>query len=182
MLNPNYIIARDDDIFLTCSPTTGKLLYNFDAFVDTCELIWQFKFVIHRIGIIASEIYNYPLLKEFIFNNKNRLELCLHGWAHDKYHTWQTKEIINILDLAKKQIENIFEVNVKTYIPPWNKVSAQVIEACDELSLKIDQSPAILYHQNPKLCKHVHFHYWNPLEVAAIKTWMHNLSFGQVQK
>lgn len=166
------MILRDDDVFLTESPTDGALFYDFEKFKYAHELIADAGFK-HMLAICASEIPNHRELTGYILDRKEEFEFGIHGWGHEKYSTWENKtNIARSLFRAKERIENVFEVEVKWFFPPWNKRSQQMYDACEEIGLKLDDSWQNFDEYLADKCPEketICFHYWNDHEVMLLK-------------
>lgn len=163
---------RDDDIFLTESPTQGNQLYNLEKFKAVHEMIVK-SGNIHYIAIIAGEIENYPELIKYIRAHKNEFGFGIHGWLHHAYTTWSHEHTYLSLERAKKKIIDTFRVVPKIFFPPWNKTNLEVVVACKQLDLEIDSSfvsptQALMGQTATSLC----FHYWHDGEVAQLKQWL----------
>jgi peptidoglycan/xylan/chitin deacetylase (PgdA/CDA1 family) len=163
------MLLRDDDIFLTESPSNGRHLYNFEKFVKVHTMLQSYQKK-HAIAIIASEIDNYPKLKEYIKANKKDFIFGVHGWGHQTYSVWGLNEIKESLGRAMGKIDDVFGVRPEYFFPPWNKRSPAIFEACGQLKLKVDEffTNAVSVLQGDKadtLC----FHYWNDLEVKQLE-------------
>lgn len=91
-----------------------------------------------------------------------------------KYSTWENEtNIARSLFRAKERIENVFEVEVKWFFPPWNKRSQQMYDACEEIGLKLDDNwcnftEALSGVEKETIC----FHYWNDSEVKQLKEYL----------
>lgn len=163
------MMIRDDDIFLTESPRNGRHFYNFEKFVKVHTMIKSYG-KLHAIGIIASEIDNYPKLKKYIDDNKRDFIFAIHGWAHQYYATWGVEEIKESLGRAKGKISDVFGITAEHFFPPWNKRSPAMYEACSHLKLKLDEfytnaEMVLRGDKKDTLC----FHYWNDEEVKLLE-------------
>jgi len=164
-------IARDDDVFLTESPTYGTPIHNFDTFRSTHTLLCNHD-VVHRIAIIASEIPHHPATADFIKANVQHFDFAVHGWTHAEYQKWRRPAWVqNSLSRAVAAIEDTFGVSPKVFVPPWNKLSPIVRQVCANLGLAIDESPFIGDIGNQRV-DHVHFHSWNKKQVGMLREWL----------
>ena len=159
------IVFRNDDIFLTKSVRSGQI-YNFKKFKESHELL---KGRIHILSIIASEIDNYPEMKDYILANKKDFRFGIHGNRHENYSTWNEIDIYNDLKLAKNIIDKTFETNTKWFFPPWNRISNNMINACNKLQLKINKNYIIPTQFLLGVRGDVlNFHYWNNDEMKKL--------------
>ncbi len=162
------MLLRDDDVFLTESPTNGRVLYNFALFKEVHEFIAKHGKK-HMLAIIASEIANYPELTEYILSRKSEFEFGIHGWKHQHYETWKENEIYVSLKRAKDLVEKVFNTKVEWYFPPWNKRTDEVYRACTRLGVKLNDNwvnaAEVL---NGKKADALCFHFWDK-EVAQLK-------------
>jgi len=166
------IILRDDDIYLTESPTDGTLFYDFEKFKEVHELIAGAG-LIHTLAICAGEIENHPELTFYILNRKEEFDFGIHGWMHEKYSTWLKENIKSSLFRSKAVIEAVFGVEVKWFFPPWNKRSPEMFEACKELGLKVnDEWMTLTDALNGKKEEVIGLHYWNNEEVKQLKLYV----------
>lgn len=168
------MIICDDDPFLTESPNGLGVYYNFEQFKKVHEMIADAG-QIHTLAIIAGEIENHPELKEYILNKKEEFNLQLHGFLHERYSEWSKEAIKISLQRAKDKIENVFDVKVNWFFPPWNKRSPAMYEACKELGLKLDENwmnlTEALDRQNAET---IRFHSWNLLEVEQLAKYLND--------
>ena len=165
-------LLRDDDIFLTESPTSGKLLYNFEQFVAVHELIVSSGRQ-HCLAIIAGEIHNHPELMRYIRERPREFQYGVHGWLHERYTRWPADRITTSLRRAKDKIVETFNVVPSHYFAPWNQVNDAVRLACGELSLAIDEQCANAeYFLNGGTAEVLGFHYWNEAEVHQLAEWL----------
>jgi len=160
------IVFRNDDIFLTKSVRSGQI-YNFKKFKESHELL---KGRIHILSIIASEIDNYPEMKDYILANKKDFRFGIHGWEHSDYSKMTKEQIKKELTMARDKIEDTFEVEVKWFFPPWNRVSESTRKACNEIGLRINEN-YIIPKQFIKGVKGdvIDFHYWHDEEMSILK-------------
>lgn len=163
------MIYRDDDIFLTESPTQGRQLYSLEKFI-ACHDLLRSCGKLHAIAIIASEIENYPELRDYIKERKNEFIFGVHGWAHNHYSTWEQDVIEVSLRRTKEKIEKTFDVKVEWFFPPWNERSRFLLNACNAVGLKpnISQCSTSGYLKGEKQ-EAICFHYWSDGQMAELK-------------
>lgn len=133
------MIIRDDDIYLTESPTQGRQLYSFDKFKKVHEYIVS-RGHKHHLAIIASEIENYPELTAYLMEHKDECVFGVHGWAHDHYFKWNRGPIAVSLGRAKEKIKETFGVEVTTFFPPWNELSPALMMGAADVDLEVNVS------------------------------------------
>jgi len=163
------MILRDDDIFLTESPTQGRQLYNFEKFKTVHEYIAS-KGHKHAIAIIAAEIENYPELRDYILKRKDEFIFGVHGWAHTHYIKWSFENTALSLERAKNKIEETFDVKVEWFFPPWNEVSPDVLIGATRAGLDTNRSQTsttgwLKGERADTIC----FHYWNDGQFGELK-------------
>lgn len=162
-------LYRDDDIFLTESPTQGRQLYDFNKFKTVHEYIAS-KGHKHAIAIIASEIENYPELTNYIKNKKDEFIFGVHGWAHNHCATWKSDVIEISLSRAKHKIEETFETQVEWFFPTWNELSPELIAGANRADLRINNSQTsttgwLKGERADAIC----FHYWSDGQFEELK-------------
>lgn len=162
-------IIRDDDIFLTESPTQGRQLYSLEKFKAVHEYIHSRGFK-HHLAIIASEIENYPELVEYIKQHKDECVFGVHGWAHDHYARWNREPIAISFNRAKQKIKDVFEVDVEWFFPPWNELSPSIMMAATDAKLKVnvsqvDPSAWLKGQRANAIC----IHYWSDDQIGNLK-------------
>lgn len=155
------IIFRDDDMYLTESPTQGRELYSLEKFKKAHELLVKYGKK-HAMAIIAAEINNYPELTKYILSRKDEFIFGVHGWTHNHYATWKQEPIEVSLARAKKKIEETFDVTCEWFFPPWNEQSDALTTACFRVGLKPNYSQTsttgwIKSERAEAIC----FHYWS---------------------
>lgn len=159
-------ILRDDDIFLTEHPCTGRQLYDLDQFMRVHEMLAGRT---HTIGIIASEIANHGELAEYIESQRN-IEVALHGWTHVKHDTWKRDDCIASIQRGISAIGYHFGRKPTWFFPPWNATSPQLEDAVHLVGMKLDSSGLtpqrwLAGGRGPVLS----FHYYNQAEVDALR-------------
>jgi peptidoglycan/xylan/chitin deacetylase (PgdA/CDA1 family) len=165
-------ILRDDDIYLSESPTDGALFYDLEKFKAVHEIIAKSGNK-HMLAINSAEMNNYTDLTWYIQSRKHEFDFGIHGWGHEKYSTWPKDAIVRSFGRAKEYIEGMFDVKVEWYFPTWNKRSPEMYEACKELGLRLDDvwmnlDQALAGEQKETIC----FHYWNDHEVELLKLYL----------
>ena len=135
-------ILRDDDVFLTASPTNGRSVYDFGKFTAAHELIRKSGRK-HCLGIIAGEIENHPELVSYIRARSDEFQYAVHGWLHERYIEWPAARIAASLKRAKRKIAETVGVVPQWFFPPGNQVNDEVLVACD-LRPPISSSKAAL--------------------------------------
>jgi len=160
------LIFRDDDIYLTksiCSP--DRYYYNFEKFKKVHHLLKGYR---HSLAIIASEIDNYPLLTEFLLQNKNDFDFQIHGWNHDDYT--ELDNPYSEIKKAKDKIEKTFGVECTIFYAPYNHRNDKLRKACQKLKLELNEkfvSPEQFLEG--KMAKTLYFHYWSDSQVDNLK-------------
>lgn len=163
------MIIRDDDIFLTESPTQGRQLYSFDKFKAVHEYIVS-RGHKHHLAIIASEIENYPELVSYLKEHKDECVFGVHGWAHDHYAKWNREPIALSLGRAKEKIKSTFNVDVEWFFPPWNELSPSIMMGAGDVKLKVnvsqtDPSKWLKGEVAEAIC----IHYWSDDQFGNLK-------------
>jgi len=173
---PTVPLLRDDDIFLTESPTSGKLVYNFEQFISVHETIAA-SGRLHCLGIVAGEIENHPELRAYIRTRPDEFEYAVHGWLHERYTKWHAEYITNSLRRAKGKIAKTFGVVPRWFFAPWNQVNDGVRSACEALDLLLDERCADPnYFLNGGKGEVLGFHYWHDAQVRQLCEWLRQVS------
>jgi predicted deacetylase len=87
--------------------------------------------------ITGKELIHGPVidfLKESLIRGH---KITLHGHTHTKVCDMDKHEIKARLMEGKKILEDIFGIVIEYFVPPFNANSTRLMEACEELRLKI---------------------------------------------
>jgi len=165
------MLFRDDDIYMTESPTRGSHLYNFEKFKECHELIASHG-DIHILGIVAGEIENYPELTKYIKEHQKEMMFAVHGWMHYDYSLWKADKIYKSMMRAKNKITEVFGEVPQWYFPPWNRRNDEVMKAALEAKLRVSDNyvtpDQYLMGQRGELML---FHYWSENIIPEIKKY-----------
>lgn len=166
------MILRDDDVFLTTSPTCGRKFIALPAFIETHEAIVAAGRK-HVLGIIAGEIFNHPHMLAYIVRHKPECEFAVHGWLHEPYYDWEEEPITDSLTMCRDTIINVFGAMPRWFFPPWNRITEPIRRACSAVGLRVNDSfisPDAALAGNT--ADALNFHYWHDRERAELLQWL----------
>lgn len=152
------IIWRDDDILMP-RHSLGRLLKVDDLFHQYGRL--------HTIAIIAETLT--PQIAAVI--RERSMSAQLHCWSHDDLSA--DANAIAQLPQAVARIEQLVGVRPKMLYPPWNRVSAALIDAANKLGLAVSWKKISL--EQYIRCEGdvdedvVNFHYWHDPDVEQLE-------------
>jgi peptidoglycan/xylan/chitin deacetylase (PgdA/CDA1 family) len=148
-------LYRDDDISVT---SDCRLLR------EVHELFLKYN-RIHTIAVLMKDIWDNKEVWYWLMTTPN-LQIGLHGWTHKDYSIISEEEIRDDFNLCfeywKFRIsENKKEyIPIKTFFPPWNKISNTLIKVCAEFGLDLD------YRKGGDV---YNFHYWALYEPVRMR-------------
>lgn len=166
------MILRDDDVFLTHSPTCGRKLHALAQFIDIHEAIVAAGRK-HVLGIIAGEIFNHPGMLSYLSKHKGECEFAVHGWLHEPYAQWEEEPIFRSLVLCRDTIEEVFSVKPGWLFAPWNNFTDGIRRAAARAGLRVNES-----YVGPGAALRgltadaLNFHYWHDQEREEVKQWL----------
>jgi peptidoglycan/xylan/chitin deacetylase (PgdA/CDA1 family) len=152
------IIWRDDDILMP-RHSLGRLLAADDIF--------QRYGVLHTVAIIAETLT--PEIAAAI--RERGMSAQLHCWSHDDLTA--VPEALAQLPQAVAKIEDIVGVRPTTLFPPWNRVSAKLLDAAKALGLEVSWRKISL--EQYIRCEGdvsedvVNWHYWHQPDVDQLE-------------
>lgn len=141
-----YKMFRDDDI---CITSNSELIYRVhNLFIKHNK--------IHTIAVLMDNIWDNKEIWYWMMTAKN-LEICLHGWTHTDFSKMTEQEIREDLtkcfDYWKMRLECHKKpyIEIKKFLPPWNRVSDTLKKVCSEFGLEVDNRVGGEVYN---------FHYW----------------------
>lgn len=84
------------------------------------------------------------MIRDFV--SSGTIEICQHGYMHESITTSEPKSEfqglsyenqIRLISSGKQKLESIFEISVKTFIPPWNTYDINTLRALSKLGFTI---------------------------------------------
>lgn len=140
------MIYRDDDINVYTDLNT----------LDKIQQLFIKYNKIHTVTLIMEDLWESRGVWEWLMTTNN-LDIALHGWRHEDYSKKSYEEIkadvSKALSYWKRNVERCgYGVNrITVMYPPWNAVSANLIDVCMEFDLIIGRaSPGKMFT----------FHWW----------------------
>ncbi len=156
----NLYLRDDDTSFFT---TKEELCSAFDGIWEYGPInlaVIPYSVFTENHGI-KGEYFQDPTKEYFIGNNRelvsflkrkiseNKVSIMLHGYSHYYFPTTSLNYPFGIPEFlylenqrdkilkAKNDLENLFNVEIKWFIPPSNSLSKETIVACDTLGLNV---------------------------------------------
>jgi peptidoglycan/xylan/chitin deacetylase (PgdA/CDA1 family) len=152
------MLYRDDDISVTTNIILLKKVH--DIIVSRGK--------IHTVAVQMKDIWENKEVWYFLMTAKN-LDVGLHGWTHRDYSKLSYDEIMRDIHESISYWEsNILrggynKKEIKTFYPPWNRVSQDLERACKDMGLILD-SRTIKTHPGEVYG----FHYWTFTEQDSV--------------
>ena len=117
---------------------------------------------IHTVACEMKDLWCNKGLFWFLVTDPN-INVELHGWTHEDYSVWDKISLRRELAKARAYWEyNSCRIlgrmpfsdlkRITTFFPPWNRVSPNLVDVCNELKLKLSYKT--------EDCKWM-FHYWS---------------------
>lgn len=175
-----YPEIRNDDILQTTDTLTAAQKSDlrgrsmFEAFLEADSVFDRYSYPC-TLAVIAEGVRDYPQWVRFIRNHSDRYHIQLHGFTHRNYALVGRKKFVFEIGMAKKILEETFEVPITVWYAPWGRKGVPTFakEVCEHLGLclyeqtgKVD---AKLWFRNPQKYTHVNFHFWNDAQVEHVK-------------
>ena len=143
---------RDDDTNYFTKPQ--DLIENYSKVWDLCPVSLS---VVPFHGCTKSRAIplkywsgqrNFPIgenteLVEFLRSKikENKISIMLHGYSHkdnpDGYEFVTGNNLFNKVKEGKRYLENLFDIEIRTFVPPHNALSKQGLKAVVENGLNI---------------------------------------------
>lgn len=181
---------RDDDVNYFTSPQ--ELVDNYNKVWDVCPVSFSvvpFHACTKSSGI-PSEYWSgnksFPIsdnkelvifLREKI--RENKISITLHGYSHknksDTYEFDTKLDMIGQVKHGKKYLESLFDIEIKSFVPPHNTISVKGMEAVIANGLNLVNIPSFRPGRRP-------FHIMNviPFVKQAIFRWKYKRKYPYV--
>ena len=112
---------------------------------------------------------------------KKGSEIVLHGYDHKDITTLSTKEAVWELIRAKKAIQDLLEVNIRYYVPPYHKITQELTGYLKVIGLEVltDKNAEDLVQvlkSNNKIrldTEMVYYHWWE-MDIDKLKGYYEN--------
>ncbi len=139
------LIYRDDDInYLTCADELKRIHEPFAR-----------RGVVHTVAVEMFGLWENKSLWRFL-NSDPLIEVGLHGWQHNMHSTMDRSTLFEEFDMSLEYWgRRGGRKEITTYYPTWNRVSPELVMACEDAGLKLSPDRSEYAWQ---------FHYW---EVTA---------------
>lgn len=158
------IAIRDDDVNYFTTPM--ELTRNYETVWDVCPVSFS-AVPFHactKTGAIPEKYWSgdriFPIgenkelvqfLKEKI--SEGKLSITLHGYSHkdnpDGYEFETGLELRNKIRQGKQYLESLFEIKIRTFVPPHNTVSKEGLKAVIDNGLNLVNIPSFRFGKRP---------------------------------
>lgn len=97
---------------------------------------------IHTVTILMKDLWESRGVWEWLMTTPN-LDIALHGWEHEDYsklpYQVAKNDIACCLQYWKENTDRMgYNIPLKVFYPPWNKVSNELIMALGDLGLELN--------------------------------------------
>lgn len=87
------------------------------------------------LGVIGGFLHDDQDLIKFLQNSTYNMEIANHGWVHSDHSRMTIDEQQNSLIKTNERIEELFGIEVKTFIPPENPFNNDTLAAMRQIGL-----------------------------------------------
>ncbi len=123
---PSIVIRLDD---------VGN--FALDAQIEILEFHLANKFPI-SLGIIPSYLKSEGVLLDLLRNTAlEGYEICAHGWEHENFTMFSKEMQTQRLNYSRNTLHEQFDVNASVFLPPYNEINSDTIEAALEMGFSI---------------------------------------------
>jgi hypothetical protein len=148
------VVFRVDDIYLD-----GSLFE-----LNLMQLFFEKKIPL-TMGVIPFTKNGMPVIEKLddqtkFFLNSGYFEVALHGYRHLRNNDWGEfygvpfDEQLEWINKGKLHLERLTELNVTTFIPPWNAADENTLKAAHAMGFKVislGHNPKTLYLNYPQI-------------------------------
>lgn len=142
--NKIYIIFRIDDYGLDESNIYDELFRIFqNNKIPLVVGVVPFHFDVNADSVVKMDSSKVDFLKKYQLDNN--IEIAQHGYAHlNNYNKKFSSEFYNVaytsqlnkIEMGKLFLENAFNINIFTFIPPWNSYDSNTVKILAKLGFK----------------------------------------------
>lgn len=165
------MIWRSDDIWHGCDV---QKLKDMDYLFDKHGIKEVLALVMYEKGEPFNE--DNDLMKCLREKIERGNEIALHGYDHKDITSLSTRDALFELIQAKKQIEDLLEVKIRYYVPPYHIISPELTMYLKVIGLEVlagngaDLVPLVnTYETTPT--EMFWFHWWE-MNIKKLEQWL----------
>lgn len=178
-MRQHILEIRNDDVLQTMKTTTAHQRADLrhrslmETFIEADRPFATYNYPC-TLAVLAEGLISEGEWVYFIKKNIDRYKIELHGFEHKNYSSMSEGLLWKELSVAKARIEDVFNVRITTWYPPFGRKGENPHgpAVCERLGMEqykqVGKVDAKLWLKNPDKYPHVNFHYWNDAQVKTV--------------